>query len=332
VTVTRITTENPISDQWKMLSQYAYPLNISRYFAQRSTTASTTKDTVEFIAGCVRQAEAYFTAASQAPLDIAPLLVYYGSSNLLLGIGALIIGVKPTVNDHGMKLFVPLKDDLRISEVEIQPVKPNDGALQYLCNVFSNNCAITNGGKWTLEEIFSSVPDLKRDFELCYPGSFQHTIPIEVVQNGEITLDRIAPAEMSKYGDPEAVLSKILGLAKSYLKPQFGDNERHTILNRKLNYADIAEYSIFGRKHLIVSHTKNGIDLSPDQLIILHMGLYALGYLSRYRPEVWNPFIRSDTTGERLFIEKYLSICTRYIPNLVLNKLNDSRFQFVYEI
>jgi hypothetical protein len=62
------------------------------------------------------------------------------------------------------------------------------------------------------------------------------------------------------------------------------------------------------------------------------MGLFAFGYLSRYYPERWNPFVRSDETGEKLVIEGFLLICQRYLPNLVLNLIYGERVQFINEL
>jgi hypothetical protein len=61
------------------------------------------------------------------------------------------------------------------------------------------------------------------------------------------------------------------------------------------------------------------------------MGLYILGFLPRYRPELWNPFVQRDATGEKLIIEKFIDICKRYFPQLVLEFLVGSRIQFVNE-
>lgn len=59
------------------------------------------------------------------------------------------------------------------------------------------------------------------------------------------------------------------------------------------------------------------------------MGLYALGTLNRYNPERWHPFVQSDTTGERLLVERFLRISQRVIPNLALNAIYNCRVSFV---
>ena len=62
------------------------------------------------------------------------------------------------------------------------------------------------------------------------------------------------------------------------------------------------------------------------------MILFALSYISRYKPEVWNPFIKFDTSGEKLLIENFLQVCYRVIPNYVLNIILDENLYFVNEI
>jgi hypothetical protein len=39
--------------------------------------------------------------------------------------------------------------------------------------------------------------------------------------------------------------------------------------------------------------------------------------------------VRSDETGELLLVEKFIAVCQRYFPNLVLNEIQKSRIQFV---
>lgn len=59
------------------------------------------------------------------------------------------------------------------------------------------------------------------------------------------------------------------------------------------------------------------------------MGLFILGSLSRYRPEIWNPFIKNDSTGEKQLLEKFINICKRYLPNLALNALYEIHIRFL---
>lgn len=62
------------------------------------------------------------------------------------------------------------------------------------------------------------------------------------------------------------------------------------------------------------------------------MGLFVLGYLSRYQPMIWSPFVRNDYTGEKRVIEKFINISKRVIPNMILNFIYKTDFYFVKEI
>lgn len=328
--VRRIATENPKADQWKLLTQFAYPTNIREYLKNRGF-ADPSLDTLEYIAGCMWQGEAYFTAAENSPLDIAPLLLYYGAANLLAGVSAMITGVRPAIEHHGMKLKPPDTEPIRIKDAEVKPVLPKIGALQQFCNVFSSGCVLPSEVPWTVEEILGSIPDLKQDFENCYRDALAYTIPLEVVRRPRVSLERIVPSEVERYQSLEDAFACVVGFADAYLDPQYSEQMNYVVLYPKMGATEIGTYSIFGQKHLQIAHIKNGQYLNPSQIIIMFMGLFALGHLSRYHPELWNPFVRSDQTGERLVIEKFLAICQRYLPNLVLNVIRGDRIQFVYE-
>ncbi len=325
-----IRTENPKADQWKLLAQFIYPTNISKHMNNHGFGMPTGK-TIEFIAGCIRQAEAYFISAEVSPIDISPLLLFYGSANLLAGASGLIVSSPLAIHRHGMKLQLPISDQHRIADVKVVPLDPENGALQKFADVFSGRCKLTNGASWTIEEILGSIPDLKRDFENCYPDALPYTVPVEIVRRHRFVLERIVPRELSRYSNPEDALSHIVGLHDAYLPAQLGTQMDYVILHRKIGAPEIGTHSIFGQKYLEIAHLKNGQFLTPNQIIIMYMGLFALGHLSRYHPDLWNPFIRVDDTGEKLAIEKFLSVCHRYLPNLVLNMIYEARIQFVYE-
>lgn len=333
MSVTRIATDNPKTDQWKLLGQFAYPTNIRNYLKEKSLPEDA--DTVDFIAGCIRQSEAYFTAAVPAPLDISPLLLYYGATNLLAGISALLSGAKPPIEHHGMYPDKSTINAPRIADFHIGMSGSATGALQNFCTVFSAGCVMSNTGTWSVGEILGSVPDLVQEYENCYRGTLPYVIPVKVTRaemHGiRFLYERIAMSDLAKFPDPQTAIDLIADLKSAYLTPRYNIPSEFVPLYYKQEGTEIGTHSIFGKKFLQLAHVKNGKLISPSQLIIMLMGLYALGFLSRYYPERWNPFVRTDNTGERLVIEKFLEVCQRYLPNLVLNRVTGSRIQFVYE-
>ena len=325
--ITRIPSENPKDDQWKLLSQFAYPQNIAR-FLQEKGRPSNESDLINFIAGCIGQAQAYFAASETSPLDIAPVLVYYGATNLLAGAAALITGQHKHITSHGVR---SRSSDLlnRVADFEFVPLDPESGALQYFADIFSDGCDLTNSGPWILSEIFASLPDLSADYLNCYPDAKPHTIPIEVVPRYRASLERIAHTDVVRFANIAEVFAEIVHFRDAYIQPQGNSGTPFIILYPKRSGIEIGTYSIFGRKYLQIAHGKNGHLVSPGQLIIMFMGLFALGYLSRYHPEFWNPFTRSDTTGERLVVERFLAICQRFLPNLVLGAIREEAIKFI---
>ncbi len=317
-------------EQWRRLARFGYPTNIRSFLSRRGNNSP--EDTlVEFIAGSFRQAEAYFTATNSAMLDIDPLLLYYGATSLLAGAAALLIGSRHAVGRHGMQLRFGAGH--RIAHTRIVPQNTADSGLHHYAGVFSSGCDLRGGlsWAWTLEEVLASIPDLKLDFESCYQGSEPYTVLVQVVRKPNSQVERVAASEIAKHPGG-LIFARVVGCKTAYLPVQGSALPDYVSLHPRPGSEDIGTYSTLGQKHLQLAHVKNDKLLSPDQIILMLMGLFALGSLSRYSPEIWNPFVRRDDTGERLVIERFLDICRRYLPNLVLNRIEGSRLQFVHQI
>jgi len=328
VTVTRIVTEDPKEEQWRRLSQFTYETNIKKFLTARGHHA-VSGEVLAFIGGSIQQGRAYFSAAETAPLDIGPLLVYYGATNILAGAATMLMGTRPDIRTHGMKLWVPKTDFL--ADAEISPFDPHHGALHLLGSVFSPGCPLIHSGKWTLEEILASIPDVHAEYMNQYSGT-PHTMPMEIVPQKRGVLERTQWINADRFNSLDEILSRIEGLKTAYLAPQHDQGGDYVIFYRKQRGPDIGEYSISGQKHLQVMHVKQNHHLNPSQIMLLFMGLFALGILSRYHPERWTPFVRNDLTGERLVVEKFIDVSMRYLPNLVLNMLTGERLQFAFEM
>lgn len=326
--VTRIVTEDPKEEQWRRLSQFTYDTNI-RNFLKEHGHHTIGQDVIEFVAGSIQQGRAYFSASEEAPLDISPLLVYYGATNILAGAATMLTGTRLDICSHGMILKVP--ETKLLADVEVSPFDPNHGALHLLGSVFSPGCQLINSGTWTLNEILASLPDVHAEYMNQYRGT-PHTLPMEIVPQKRGVLERTRWTNVDRFDSLEEMFKRIEGLKTAYLAPQHDQGMEFVIFYRKPRGPDIGEYSISGQKHLQIMHVKQNHLLNPSQIILMFMGLFALGILSRYHPERWTPFVRNDLTGERLVIEKFIAVCTRYLPNLVLNMLMGAWLQFAFEI
>ncbi len=313
IKILRVATENPKETQWRSLARYGYPASIQSYLRDRGLSPAADVD-VRFIVASIQQSRAYFSAAENAPLDISPLLFYYGSTNILLGSATLLLGIRPPVKGHGMKLRVPTPFT-RMADIEVIPVDVNTGALQHFSDAFSNSCPLVNGSPWTVGELFGSIPDLRAEYANQYSDT-PFSVPVQEVRRENRLLDRILPDDISRFTSVEDVTSRIENYSICYLPAQGNHGSPYIILNRKSAGDQIGTYSITGRKHLQLSHVKGNQYLTPSQIITMYMSLFALGFISRYHPEIWNPFVRNDQSGERHIVERLLQICDRYLPNL----------------
>ncbi|WP_347861545.1 YaaC family protein [Salimicrobium sp. PL1-032A] len=321
-----IATDNPETELWRIISKYSYPSNIEKYFNENDIILEDEK-VVDFISGSILQAESYFRMAKTSELYIKPLLVYYGVSNLLAGTSSLLTGSFLAVKNHGMNLIPPtdLQEGIISSQVKI--VDPGSGGFTKFHNILVTGETPPHGITIGLNEVLGSIPDLKFEFENCYQAEKSNVIPVEIVKLNDRTIERIYYEGISRVGSKEKVFNNIEHFKDNYLPPQFLEDK--IVLNRKMNFNDIGIYSIHGRKYLQLSIQKKSTKIKMNSLFNMYLALYALGYLSRYNPHIWNPFVQKDLTGEKLVIEKFMDIAIRHVPNLVLNIIEGEEIKFM---
>ncbi len=323
-----IFAEDPDSEQWQMILHFGYLSNIEKFFKERKIQVDD-KGFLETISGSIMQAQEYFNASKVASLHTSPLLLYYGVSNLMLGISSLMIGSSLTIENHGMRLELNKEGSGRIADVEIRPFGSETGALSQFCKAFYKGTVFPCGDNWTILEILGSIPELKPDFENCYPDAQSYTIPVQIVRRDNDYLERINPINIERFENRTGVFAEIENFRNCYLLPETSLEEKYIILRRKIGGREIGVYSVSGQKFLQISHVKGNHCITLPTIIYMYMGLFAFGHLSRYHPERWSPFVRSDSTGEKQLIEKFIDTSRRYLPNLALNHLHQKRIRFV---
>jgi len=327
--VQQIFTENAEVDQWQLMRQFAYSANIKRFLSTKGIDSPDEK-LVESIAGTIEQAYEYFIASKSATINISPLLMYYGASNLLYGVCCLISSRRLQIESHGMSIDNASVSKGTIADTIFVLQNIKNGALENFYEVIQRQ-TLSQKTSWTLLEVFGSIPDLREDFENCYANAVPFTIPLQMIKRKKDSVETVSKDALMRFGDLYTVLRNIEGFDSSYLAPQWSTQETHLILRKRLGCHEIGEFSTSGQKFLQIGHRKNGKLITPALPILLLMGLYVLATLSRYHSHIWSPFVRNDTTGERLFIEKFLTLARRAIPNLMLNELMEKRLIFMNE-
>jgi hypothetical protein len=320
--VRHISTEEPFTEQWRLLTQYSHEATINRYFTDHHFHVS--PDIVEHISATLRQAHAYFLATRDSPLDISPLLAYYGASNLLSGVAALTTGVLPAIDSHGMDVDA-LSVGGRIADVVIRTHGSGTGAIAVFSQIFCAATAFPGGSKWPLLAMLASIPEIREDFETSYPTLPTRTVPVATTIFKGARIDRVQIADMQRHPSPTDALTSISGYKDVYLPPERAGDA--LVLCRQLWASrDIQYDSCLGGRYLILPAT--GHSTAPPVLLAFIVALFALGHLSRYYAATWNKAMRLDPHNERGIIERLISVAGRYIPNEMLTRIVGERVIF----
>ena len=112
----KIFTENPEEEMWRTILQFSYPANIRRYIEEKGFNSD--DKLIECISGSILQSYEYYNACKTSNLQISPLLLYYGTTNLLYGMTNLLTGKINEIRNHGM--HIQLDDNYKyIAETSI---------------------------------------------------------------------------------------------------------------------------------------------------------------------------------------------------------------------
>lgn len=320
-------SENPENDLWREILQYTYEANIIRHSKKHGKEID--EDTIACIAGSLLQAFEYYKSSKEANLQIAPLLLYYGSTNLLYGMANLIKGEINHIENHGMKIFIPDKMEF-IADTNIRFLSHKTGSVHVIAQVLGFNEDLTGFGDWELRDFLDSIAEISREYNTCYDNHNSRIAMLEVINTPEGKVEKIYYNEENKQYTQQ-LLGDVAGFSKSYLQPidsKDFNNNTYFILRHKLNGKDLSEISYSGQPFLRASHVKKSKIITLPTILNMYITLFALASLCRYHPEKWSPFVLKDTTGERLLIEKFLFFARRIIPNIVLNKIVDNDVQY----
>ena len=323
-----IFTENPENDLWRELLQFTYEANIKRYLDKKGISAD---DKVQScIVGAFLQAYEYYKSAKDANLQISPLLLYYGSTNLLYGMVNLLSGSINKINNHGMKILIPEAMDF-IADTQVRFLSPVDGGVHVIARTIGFNHDLTGFGDWKLREFLDSIAEINSDFIQCYEEQAGRIAMLDAFNTPDGKVEKLYFTEENRESSL-ALLQGVEGFDKSYLRltvaKEHETGKEYFVLRHKLTGQDISEQSYSGQPYLRAGHNKNSQIITVPTILNMYVTLFALASLCRYHPERWSPFVLKDMTGEKLLIEKFLYFARRLIPNYVLNKILNDQLQY----
>lgn len=273
----KIFTETPEEDLWQEILQYSYKANILRYFDEHSFVKD--EKTIDCIIGSLLQAHEYYSASKNVNLQISPLLLYYGTTNLLFGISTLITGKIPNVQNHGMKPNTSTISKY-ISETSISFSDSNHGSIHLFSKIFKYNVDLTTYGAWQLKDFLSSIAEIDSTYKKCYSELYGNTLMLDIFQTPSGSIERIY-CQKEHLQDIFPLLDHVEHFSQSYLKPQIG-SERTSgsdfiILRKKMNSTDIKKLSFSGQPYLQIGIEKQGQLITIPTLFNMYISLFIMG-------------------------------------------------------
>lgn len=326
--IKKVFSENPENDLWRELLQFSYDENVKKYLSQKGFNYN--DELINMITGSFLQAFEYYTLAKTANLQIAPLLLYYGTTNLLNGMSVLIHGKNSDIKNHGMKIH---PDDItNMADTKVTFLSAESGGVHVFSKAFGYELNLTEYGDWYLKEFLDSIAEIHEDYTNCYKNDIGKIIMLDVFNTPEGKVEKVYFTQDIK-DQIAKVLYSVKDFDKSYLRPtlakSINNHQEYFLLRHKINGKDLCEISYSGQPYLRAFHTKNSKEITVPTVINMYISLFVLASLCRYYPEKWSPFVQKDTTGEKLLIEKFLFFARRIIPNIVLDFLLSKKVIYV---
>ena len=154
--VKKIYSEQPEVEIWERLLKYTYPENINKYF-RKNHNSQPSDELINIISGSLSQAYEYFSLSNHSSLQVSPLLIYYGYTNLILGSLCLVYGKLLKIRNHGMKLG-ELSGINRIGDVTLNIIDNKTGGLSIFINEYNlYKQEFSSKIAWSFEELAGSL-------------------------------------------------------------------------------------------------------------------------------------------------------------------------------
>ena len=254
--IKKVFSENPENDLWRELLTFSYDENVKKYLSQNGLNCD--DEIINVVTGSFLQAFEYYKLAKESNLQIAPLLLYYGSTNLLNGMGVLSTGKKFDIKNHGMKIH---PDDIKnMADTKVSFLSANNGGVHIFSQAFGFEINLTEYGDWYLKEFLDSIAEIHEDYVNCYKDDVSKIIMLDVFNTQDGKVEKVYYTQ----GNKEQIIDQLYNVDnfdKSYLRPtsakSFDSNDEYFILRHKINGKDISEISYSGQPYLRASHLKN---------------------------------------------------------------------------
>jgi hypothetical protein len=272
----------------------------------------------------LKQARAFYRAASQADLLIQPLLLFYGCTHLLK---AVLLSRDPfypqnsRMLQHGVTTRKLKKTPYFLLEDEVRPQK--EGFFARLAKILA---LPSMQDRYAVKDLFSAFAELADDYSAVVEQS--NWLPINVPPGNEIISFPAVPYGSLAFS-AETFLQLLNRLApdgirftkmvqQNDLLPRHADEK--TVVFQCAIRSALQQHPLFFRTGSGRYYFWNGSleNLPAVEWASHFLLLYLLGMLCRYETEVWGELVLSHSFAEMYLIERFLAYHQTAFPLLIM--------------
>ncbi|MCF6411948.1 YaaC family protein [Pseudalkalibacillus salsuginis] len=307
-------------NEWKSYDQFLSASSTQRYlkgcYQQLETTL--TSDELSY-RNCysfiyyLTHGKRYFDLCKNSPLELQPVLLYYGMIQL---IKCCLLTVDPFYPEstallaHGVTTRKRKKMNYLFLQDEIKVQK--NGLYPYLCKQLFHLEAY-EGDKFQMQDLLGHVPEMNDLFQQI--NGYSPLLPVGVTSCGSLSV-------------PDQILDH-LHMTDSrfiqFIKQQFTDS--------KVTYTEsnfVIENGKNARKNPLIKKNLYGDSFLPtaregfislNEVMVHYLLLYNLSMICRYETEWWGDLFHTYSSNDFPFISRFLSVSRVKVPLMLMEYL-----------
>ncbi|QOR66673.1 YaaC family protein [Cytobacillus suaedae] len=266
----------------------------------------------------------YYQLATNAPLAIKPVLLFYGMVQLLK---ACLLTVDPqypestSVLAHGVSTRKRKKQSYEFSQDEVK-IQKNGLFTHFSEKMF--HVKHLDGEKYSMNQLLRRIPELSNLFKLHY--QLEYFCKIEKAQEDIV---RFPISLLDKYHMTSRRFHDFISEAlpfqieaseedqnvKDYLSFKIVDRKQISPIHSSPLYYHLYEDSYY------VSTNRDDLVNFPE-IMVHYLLLYNLSMISRYETEWWSELLHSYSSNDYPFINQFLTVSAEKVPYLLYLFLN----------
>lgn len=258
-----------------------------------------------------KHAEAFFTQAALSSIEIKPILLFYGTAQLLK---ACLLTVDPfypshtSVLAHGVTTRKRKKQNYRFYEDEVKIQK--NGLCMHICRkLFGLNRSLEDE-RFQMKQLLTRIPELNEVLAFQRKSNYsiseiiktdgKYAVPIKLAEDYYMTGERLAE------------------YITHHLEWELTDKNEHYLYfilsekEQRMSTSKSLLYNAETNRQFLPAERDRFLNL--PELISHYLLLYNLSMIARYETEWWYDLILQNGSDDYVIIQQFLKIAEKKVP------------------